>query len=183
MKKLFTLLLFMLLIPMSCFAAYPDLCQSLGCYKENPLTAQVMQRYGNWTKREAILMGNCETKPSLMELIRYAVNPDGTATKYVELCVVKEYNPKVQNSYEVNVAQARQYKLDPNGKVINARVVEVRAYYDMKVPNTNEFQLYRWQPNGDMGPKLIDEMAFDKVISAPPEEMDEDLTRFWNRYR
>lgn len=184
MKKLLAFLMFMLVFPVSCFAAYPDLCQSFGCYDESSITKDVAGRYGNWKSREAIFMSACQDKPSLLEIIRISHPNNGVVTKKVEIGMVYERNPKNPYWMDLNIVYTKLYHLDTNGNVIDAKLVEAKTTYDMRVENVNEFRLELWRgPVGNASPRVIDEINFVKRNSAPPEEMDADLQKFWNVYR
>ena len=183
MKKLLVLLMFLLVLPLSCFAAYPDLCQSFGCYEESDLTKSV-NRYSNWKTREDIFMTACEDKPSLMEIIRISHPNNGVITKQVEIGMAYERTPKNPQWFDLNIVYNKIYHLDANGNVIDSKLVEVKRTYDLRVENANEFRLELWMgPVGNASPRVIDELSFIKKTSAPPEAMDADLQKFWNVYR
>lgn len=184
MKKLLIFLMFMLIFPVSCFAAYPDLCQSFGCYEESDITKAFVGRYGPWQNREAIFMSACEDKPSLLEIIRTSAPQNGVITKTVEIGIPNERNPKNPYWLDLNIVYSKIYHLDNSGNIIDAKLIETKKTYDMRVENANEFRLELWRgPIGNVSPRVIDELNFIKKSSAPPEIMDADLQKFWNVYR
>ena len=98
--------------------------------------------------------------------------------------MVYERNPKNPYWMDLNIVYTKLYHLDTNGNVIDAKLVEAKTTYDMRVENVNEFRLELWRgPAGNASPRVIDEINFVKRNSAPPEEMDADLQKFWNVYR
>ena len=134
---------------------------SFDCYEESSITKDVAGRYGNWKSREVIFMSTCEDKPSLMEIIRISHPNDGIVTKKVEIGMVYERTPKNPNWMDLNIVYTKLYHLDTNGNVLDAKLVEAKTTYDMRVENANEFRLELWRgPVGNASPRVIDEINF-----------------------
>ena len=184
MKKFLAFLMLMIFYPLSCFAAYPDLCQSFGCYEESELTKEVVSRYGGWAKREAILLSACDNKPSILEIVRYSHPDNGVVSKKVEIGIVNKTAQDVNDYFNLKIICTKVYKLDSNGNVISTKEIDEKTEYDMRLINADEFRLELWMgPVGNASPRVIDELNFIKKNSAPPETLDADLQKVWNEYR
>lgn len=185
MKKILAVFMLMILYPFSCLAAYPDLCQSFGCYEESSVTKEVISRYGGWAKREAVFLAACGDKPSIMEIVRVSQpDKDGVVAKKIEIGIVNELTGKVTDYYKVNILCTKLYQCDSSGNIIGIRQLEDNTVYDMRMESANEFRLELWMgPVGNASPRVVDELNFVRKTASPPDNMDADLQKILEKYR